>query len=1017
MLKVKKIKSVFTFLLVLTMVVCMSGISVQAAGMTSAEKTAIKQENDTYEVKIEIPGKDGNNQHDEVILMVDGSYSMDNEWPAMKEAINTIGATVLNGSGNTQLTLMAFGMGDNEVLVHIKDADELAAALGELPGNLLYGRSSTNCEAGFTGVAEYIENHDNTLRDVNVIFISDGNLNTDETLRAFDTNWRMYSTQFGALTVAQAAFEGALAYGENLPAAFNTVFGDRFADADDIEEILNRAFDSGEVTEEEFFAFADQIWEDVYAYSGLTVGKEYPISDVERAFVKYDKEKGTYIQDAFYYSTYKSSYVTYPDRWTRTPLAADALAAMEEVKSMYVVDYDGYTSWMDTGIQSEKSKFIKSNGIAGLCEALADALTDLSKTPFNNVVTTDYMSKWVNLDVDSIKIVDNSTGQVIWNRKEGWKIDENRPTAVENPVEVEVVTKEEYEAGGADVIGNSSGDIYKLTWHVKDGALLLSDSYALVYNVTVDTEEKGFVLEQLYPSNGNTYMEYEDEDGEKQKDDIDVPFVSYAERIINLTKSTKITKGDKVVLYPLEGIKFDIYYVCTVDEYTDNLSKYATPGLNVLDNKIPITTIETDITGKATYNLTQNGQPDGIYLIVEKEHPAIAEVLDPFYVAVPMTKEDGTGLIYSVDLHPKNTVITPDIKKDVTEIENNTDTVDVGEEFTWIIRGDIPTDITNAKNYEIIDVLDQRLTYAGDLVVKVEEITAEADNSSAYKGALTIGTDYILTKSGETQNDGDDIAEEKVNKIEVKLTEDGMKKIARMVGEDSEKYELRVYFNTIINENATVGADIPNQAVLKYTNSANFAFEVESDEPFVYTCGINIKKYDAKNTSKYLAGAEFKVARKATTEEIADENIATTNLVIGNGVTAEVVYVDFYNNAELAGSKVNTVTTDGNGDAMIYGLKQLFAADEEGNEDGVKTANYYLIETKAPEGYNLLSYPVEITLNKVSHVDTNTVQVANSNTFKLPETGGMGTTIFTMSGMMMLAAAAFILIMKKKENA
>ena len=35
----------------------------------------------------------------------------------------------------------------------------------------------------------------------------------------------------GGLTVAQAAFEGAVAYGENLPEAFNTVFGDRFEGA------------------------------------------------------------------------------------------------------------------------------------------------------------------------------------------------------------------------------------------------------------------------------------------------------------------------------------------------------------------------------------------------------------------------------------------------------------------------------------------------------------------------------------------------------------------------------------------------------------------------------------------------------------------------------------------------------------------------------------------------------------------------------------------------------------------
>ena len=43
---------------------------------------------------------------------------------------------------------------------------ELKNALPELPGGLLYGRSSTNCEAGFTGIERYVDAHDNTLNKV-----------------------------------------------------------------------------------------------------------------------------------------------------------------------------------------------------------------------------------------------------------------------------------------------------------------------------------------------------------------------------------------------------------------------------------------------------------------------------------------------------------------------------------------------------------------------------------------------------------------------------------------------------------------------------------------------------------------------------------------------------------------------------------------------------------------------------------------------------------------------------------
>ncbi|MBR5537111.1 MAG: VWA domain-containing protein [Clostridia bacterium] len=492
-----------------------------------ADKTSklTDREENRFEIEVRVPGEDGPDIHDEVILMVDGSYSGDDEWPAMKEAINEIGRAVLNDNGNTQLTLMAFGMGDNIVLQHIADADELAATLGSLPGYLLYGRSSTNCEVGFNGVAEYIENHDGTLNKVNVVYISDGEINMDETARKF-FDWKAIATgnEYKTPIVnAYVAFEFALYYGHNVPTAVTTVFGDRI-DGMSNRQILDYVFTGG-ATDEEFLAFMDEVYKDVYAHSGLYVGVEYPISVVERAFVKYDEDFGTFIQNAFYEVMYHSPAITYPEKTTRTIAAAEALAAMEQVSELYVVDTNSYSEWMDTGITSENSTFVQSNGIAGLCEALEGALTDLAKTPFNDVVVTDYMSKWVNLDVATLKIVDNSTGETIWSAADGWLIEENHPTAQDVPVIVELVDPADYEDGGADVSGNTSGDIYKLTWYVKDGAMLRSDTYSLKYDVIVDTAENGFVADTELPANGNTDLFYKDENGEDQTNEIKVPDV------------------------------------------------------------------------------------------------------------------------------------------------------------------------------------------------------------------------------------------------------------------------------------------------------------------------------------------------------------------------------------------------------------------------------------------------------------------------------------------------------------
>ena len=599
----------------------------------------IDDKTNRYEVTIDVPGRDGDTRHDEVILMVDGSYSLDDEWPAMKEAINTIAETVLNGSGTTQLTLMAFGMGDNIVLEHVKDAATLAAALGELPGTLLYGRSSTNCEAGFDGVARYIENHDATLKDVNVIFISDGNLNTDETLRDFDANWQTWATKYGALTVAQSGFEETVLYGKNLPEAFETVFGDRF-DGAAKNEILSRGF-GGEVTDEEFIAFADQVWTDVYEYSGLTRGHAYPVSAVERAFVKYDKEMGTYIQDIFYYTTYKSSYVTYGNRWTRTPVAADKLAAMDEVASMYVVDYDGYTAWMDTGITSDKSVFVQSNGIAGLCEALAGAMTELAKTPFNDVVVTDYMSKWVDFIPDTEKIIDKNTNQVIWSAANGWTEGVAKTTEKDPPVVCEVVESNEYIADdGETPETNENGTLYKLTWYVKDGAMLRSENYRLAYEVFVDTKERGFQYDVDYPANGKTELTYKDENGEEQKNLIEVPDV-YAKTITADLKLKKVDESGNA----LTGAEFTLTGVSTKKTYTvDENGELTIAGLmpgsyELVETKAPsgylaasetiVVTVADDGSVSVAENKSAEMNEEGVLVVVNHlPHAAVVLTID-----------------------------------------------------------------------------------------------------------------------------------------------------------------------------------------------------------------------------------------------------------------------------------------------------------------------------------------------------------------------------------------------------
>ena len=81
---------------------------------------------------------------------------------------------------------------------------------------------------------------------------------------------------------------------------------------------------------------------------------------------------------------------------------------------------------------------------------------------------------------------------------------------------------------------------------------------------------------------------------------------------------------------------------------------------------------------------------------------------------------------------------------------------------------------------------------------------------------------------------------------------------------------------------------------------------------------------------------------------------------------------------------------------------------------GVDLDDYTLVETVAPAGYNLLKDPVPV---KVEAANNLIVEVANSTGSELPETGGMGTTIFYVLGSILVLGAAVLLITKKRMNA
>lgn len=326
------------------------------------------------------------------------------------------------------------------------------------------------------------------------------------------------------------------------------------------------------------------------------------------------------------------------------------------------------------------------------------------------------------------------------------------------------------------------------------------------------------------------------------------------------------------------------------------------------------------------------------------------------------------------------------------------------------ITSTVPTATVNIKaDYPVIDKeVDDSNAFVGQVVTFT--VTGLVPDTTGYK-TYTYKVDDTMTEGLLFNND---IANFKVlfGEEEIKVTptykDNGFSLTFDMT--DYQEYvgkTITITYNAKVTEKAVGSSTTKNSVTLTYSNNPkeDTVFTTTPIEVPVYSSQLNIIKVDAKNNSAKLEGAIFTLKNSEGKYYVAKD--IEGNIITDMSTTTNVDTVSWVDTVDEA----TKLVTGEEGTITFKGL-----------ENGT----YYLVEEKAPDGYNKLTGPVEVKVG-YNEEETNLVEVAVSHTetvenasgTSLPQTGGIGTKLFIIIGSLLAVISSAILIVNKrmtKEN-
>lgn len=384
----------------------------------------------------------------------------------------------------------------------------------------------------------------------------------------------------------------------------------------------------------------------------------------------------------------------------------------------------------------------------------------------------------------------------------------------------------------------------------------------------------------------------------------------------------------------------------------------------------------------------------------------------------------------NVAMEPKDSDI-PSVEKKVSEEDyhqddgygttyNDVADWDIGDSVPFKLIGSIP-DMSAYDTYEyrFTDTLSNGLTLQEDTINVY--IAVNMDDEVREYTPLTQGEDYTLNTENLGENGGGSFS----------ITFNDLK-TAPYIDQGNRHYVI-VTYDATLNANAEIGLDgNPNSVYLEFSNNPNGdgTGRTTEDRVIVFTYELDGTKVDGENPDTKLEGAEFVLFNGGHTRVAHIENGKLVEWVeLPAGYTSnnyeEIPYAEW----EEFNADTNVIMTS--------------AAEGVFGVSGLDDGTYYLVEIKAPAGYNLLDAgkKLEIAATTVNgqewngqagaaltaltisvddgaaengNTETGTVAltVNNNQGSTLPETGGIGTTIFFVIGGILIAGACIIIIVR-----